>query len=120
LVDSSGRTVYLFEKDPRNRSACFGACAAAWPPVRAAKPLAGSGLSADKLGTIKRADGGPQVTYNGHPLYRFASDQKPGDAMGQGIDGFGAEWYVLSPAGKQVETSGSNGDAADADGGSGY
>jgi predicted lipoprotein with Yx(FWY)xxD motif len=108
LVDSRGRTLYLFKKDTGTQSQCSGACAAAWPPVRAAaKPTAGSGVTASKLGTSARSDGAPQVTYNGHPLYLYAGDQNPGDTNGQGITGFGAAWYVVSPSGDQITSGGS-------------
>ena len=106
LVDSQGRTLYLFQKDSGTKSTCFGACASAWPPLRATgKPTAGGGANASMLGTTPRSDGKPQVTYNGHPLYLFAGDQKPGDANGQGTNAFGALWYVVSPAGTQVTAS---------------
>src|SRR3954471_1285015 len=72
LVDSQGRTLYLFQKDSGNKSACTGPCAGAWPPLRAdGKPTVGSGAKASLVGTTTRSDGGPQVTYNGHPLYLF-------------------------------------------------
>jgi predicted lipoprotein with Yx(FWY)xxD motif len=103
LVDSKGRTAYLFEKDTGPKSTCFGACASEWPPVTTnGKPTVGKGVTASMLGTTKRSDGKTQVTYNGHPLYLFEADQKPGDATGQSVDAFGAEWYVLSPAGNKV------------------
>jgi predicted lipoprotein with Yx(FWY)xxD motif len=104
LVDSKGRTVYLFEKDTGPKSSCFGACAIEWPPVTTTgKPSAGDGVTASMLGTTKRPDGTMQVTYGGHPLYLFEADRKPGDATGQNVDAFGAEWYVLSSAGDKVE-----------------
>jgi predicted lipoprotein with Yx(FWY)xxD motif len=110
LVDSQGRTVYLFEKDTGPKSTCFSACATEWPPVTTSgKPTAGDGLSASMLGTTKRSDGAAQVTYNGHPLYRFEGDQEPGDTSGQGLDFFGAKWFVLSPAGDKVTGPGSSG-----------
>jgi predicted lipoprotein with Yx(FWY)xxD motif len=103
LVDSQGRAVYLFEKDTGPKSTCSGACAVEWPPVTTSgKPTAGDGLSASMLGTTKRSDGTTQVTYNDHPLYRFEGDQEPGDTSGQGLDFFGAKWFVLSPAGDRV------------------
>lgn len=103
LVDSSGLTLYLFEADKGTTSACSGACAAAWPPlVTSGRPTAGGGIDAALLGTTKRSDGTMQLTYNGHPVYRFASDTKPGDTTGQGVNGFGALWYVLSPAGDPI------------------
>jgi predicted lipoprotein with Yx(FWY)xxD motif len=109
LVDSQGRTLYLFQADNGTKSSCTGACAVDWPPLRASgKPVAGSGISASKLGTSARSDGTPQVTYNGHPLYRFENDQKPGDANGQGLNAFGGAWYVLSPAGTAITGSGSS------------
>jgi predicted lipoprotein with Yx(FWY)xxD motif len=112
LVDSQGRTIYLFQKDSGTKSTCSGACAVAWPPVRTSgKPTVGSGLTAAKVATTPRSDGKPQVTYNGHPLYLFQEDQNPGDTNGQGINGFGAPWYVMSPAGDAITTSGSSSSA---------
>ena len=64
----------------------------------------GSAVAAD-LGTITRSDGAKQVTYKGHPLYMFARDGDKGDAYGQGVNGFGASWYVLSPSGGKVDRS---------------
>ncbi|HEX4734962.1 MAG TPA: hypothetical protein VH247_11145 [Thermoleophilaceae bacterium] len=123
LVDSKGRTLYLFEKDSGMKSACAGACAAAWPPLLAkGEPTAGSGAKASLVATTKRSGGASQVTYNGHPLYRFQGDTKPGDTGGQGVTAYGAEWYALGAADKQVEkSSASDGDSASMYGGrSGY
>ena len=105
LVDGKGRTLYLFEADKGPASVCDGACAAAWPPLTTSgKPKAGAGVSAAKIGTTKRDDGTTEVTYNGHPLYYYAGDSAPGQTNGQGIDGFGAEWYVLSGAGNKIDS----------------
>ena len=102
LVDSSGRTLYLFKKDAGG-STCVGACAAAWPPLRVhGRPLAGPGLSAAKLTTTARSDGAPQVRYNGHPLYRYTGDAKPGDTNGQRVTAFGAAWFAVSGAGQVI------------------
>jgi predicted lipoprotein with Yx(FWY)xxD motif len=103
LVDASGRTLYLFEKDKGAMSSCSGACASIWPPLTAGKAKAGTGVAAAKLGTAKRSDGKTEVTYAGHPLYTYAGDQKPGDVQGQGLDQFGAEWYVLAPDGHKID-----------------
>ena len=116
LVDSKGRTLYLFKHDSGKKSRCFGECAVDWPPLRASgKPTAGSGARASMLGTTKRSDGKPQVTYNGHPLYRFEGDKTPGDTNGQGINAFGGLWWVVSSSGKQITGSGST-----SGGGNGY
>jgi predicted lipoprotein with Yx(FWY)xxD motif len=104
LVDGDGRTLYLWEADTGTSSTCDGACASAWPPLTTdGQPIAESGVSASKLGTTQRSDGTTEVTYNGHPLYTFAGDSAPGQTTGQGSDGFGAEWYVLSAAGNAIE-----------------
>ena len=108
LVDSQGRTLYLFEKDTGSKSRCSGACASAWPPFRTSgKPKAGSGATASLVEATTRSDGKPEVTYNGHPLYYYAGDQKAGDTNGQGLDAFGRGWDVVSPAGSKIEGSGS-------------
>jgi predicted lipoprotein with Yx(FWY)xxD motif len=106
LVDSKGRTLYLFKHDSGTRSRCFGQCAVAWPPLRTSgKPTAGRGAHASLLGTTKRSDGRRQVTYKGHPLYRFQGDQKAGATNGQGINAFGGLWWAVSPSGKQITAS---------------
>jgi predicted lipoprotein with Yx(FWY)xxD motif len=103
LVDGSGRTLYLFEKDQSDQSACAGACAAAWPVDQTSgTPKAGSGVTASMLGTIKRGDNTTQVTYNQHPLYYFQGDSGAGQQNGQGVDAFGAKWFVVNPAGGAV------------------
>ena len=103
LVDGNGMTIYLFEKDKGTTSMCDSSCAKFWPPVTTSgAPKAGSGVTAAKLGTTKRADGTTEVTYNGHPLYLYTGDKSPGDVTGQGLNAFGALWYVVSPAGMEV------------------
>ena len=116
LVDSQGRTLYLFQQDSGTKSTCSGGCATAWPPLRASgKPTAGAGAKASLLGTTPRSDGRPQITYNGHPLYGYQGDSKPGDTNGQAISAFGAPWYVLSAAGSEITTASSS-----SGGGNGY
>ncbi len=103
LVDSKGITLYDFVKDKGSTSACYGACAALWPPLlTTGKPIAGPGVHASLLGTTKRKDGKLEVTYNGHPLYYFVSDRKPGQTTGQALNQFGGPWWVISPAGKEI------------------
>jgi predicted lipoprotein with Yx(FWY)xxD motif len=103
LVDSRRRTLYLFTKDSGTKSTCSGACATAWPPVRASgKPTVGGAARASLVGTTTRSDGKPQVTYNGHPLYRFVKDKKSGDTNGEGLTAFGGSWFAISAAGKPI------------------
>ncbi len=104
IVDSNGQTVYLFVADKGTASTCNSAsCVQYWPPVLTnGAPQAGAGVNASLLGTSTRVDGSTQVTYAGHPLYRFISDKKAGDATGQGVNAFGAAWYVVSPSGAQI------------------
>jgi predicted lipoprotein with Yx(FWY)xxD motif len=103
LVDGKGRTLYDFPPDKSMTSTCYGACAALWPPLTTTgKPIADRGARASLLGTTKRKDGKLEVTYNHHPLYYFVSDQKPGQTIGQGVNQFGAPWWVISAAGKEI------------------
>jgi predicted lipoprotein with Yx(FWY)xxD motif len=105
LVDGRGRTLYLFEVDKGTKSVCYGECAKAWPPLTTTgKPKAGSGVSPALLGTTARTDHTNEVTYNGHPLYYFVHDTKPGDITGQGLNSFGGKWYVLNPKGSKIDT----------------
>jgi predicted lipoprotein with Yx(FWY)xxD motif len=106
LVDGRGFSLYLFEKDKGTTSACYGSCASYWPPyLTTSKPRLGKGLGSAKAGTVRRRDGKLQVTYGGHPLYLFALDKRAGQTRGQALKQFGAEWYVLSPAGRKIDRS---------------
>ena len=92
LVDSAGKTLYTYDKDTADTSACTGACATTWPPLIIASgstPKAGSGITG-ALATITRPDGTKQVTYNGAPLYTYKQDAKAGDASGDGVNSFHA------------------------------
>src|ERR1700682_2859156 len=105
LVDGQGMTVYLFVVDTGTTSTCYTSCAALWPPVlTTGAPQAGAGATASLLGTTTRTDGKIEVTYAGHPLYYFIQDKAVGDTTGQGINGFGGLWWVLSPAGAAITT----------------
>jgi predicted lipoprotein with Yx(FWY)xxD motif len=118
LVDARGRTLYLFEKDTRGRSACYGACATYWPPLySAAKPRAARGVRASSLGLTKRTDGKRQVTYAGHPLYTFILDKRAGQTTGQGLTDFGGTWAVVAASGRAVEPTASSGSYGRTDGG---
>jgi predicted lipoprotein with Yx(FWY)xxD motif len=103
VVDGRSHTLYLFEKDKHGKSACSGACAANWPPLLTkGKPVAGTGAKSSLLGTTKRADGTTQVTYNKHPLYTYVGDQgKRGATTGEGLEAFGARWYVVAAKGTE-------------------
>ena len=99
-------TVYLFEGDKGSTSSCTGACASAWPPVTTTATATGAGgANAAMISTTTRSDGTKQVTYNGHPLYFFGQDKDAGDAYGQGVKAFGADWYVVAPSGPKVDES---------------
>jgi predicted lipoprotein with Yx(FWY)xxD motif len=104
IVSSEGLTLYDFHKDQGGKSSCYDACAGAWPPLLTkGEPKAEAGAVASQLGTTERTDGTVQVTYNGWPLYTYAGDKAPGEANGNDIDQFGAEWYALLPNGEEPE-----------------
>jgi predicted lipoprotein with Yx(FWY)xxD motif len=103
LVDRHGRTLYLFAKDKHGKSACSGLCAGYWPALTTkGKPKAISGVRKALLGTTRRSDGRMQVTYRGHPLYRFSGDTGAGQTSGEGLTDFGGGWWVVSPAGNKI------------------
>jgi predicted lipoprotein with Yx(FWY)xxD motif len=106
LTNASGRAIYLWEKDGKDSSACSGGCSSAWPPVTATGSLtaAGSVNKAD-LTTFTRSDGTKQVAYDGHPLYYFEGDSAPGQVTGQGSNAFGAQWWLVAPAGTAITAS---------------
>jgi len=103
IVDSKGFTLYDFHKDKSGKSSCYGGCEQVWPPLTTeGEPQVGEGAMASKLGTTKRKDGTLQVTYAGWPLYTYEADKKPGEANGNDIDSFGAQWYALLPSGEEA------------------
>ena len=108
LVDSRGRTLYLFERDRPGRSACTGTCAVYWPPLLThSSPRSGGNAKQSLIGVTRRSNGTRQVTYAGHPLYLYLGDTGPGSTAGQDSHTFGAGWYVVSPAGRRIEKGGS-------------
>jgi predicted lipoprotein with Yx(FWY)xxD motif len=98
LTNSSGRTLYWFAPDTPSKSACYGTCAAYWPPV-IGNPVAGQGVTVSKIATIARTDGTIQVTYAGHPLYTYVGDTAPGQASGNNINLNGGFWHEVPAAG---------------------
>lgn len=96
LVANNGMTLYLYTKDTKDTTVCYGGCAVAWPPYlqTAVEPLtAGPGVTGT-IATIARTDGSKQITYNGIPLYFWQSDTKPGDTTGQNVGGV---WFIVHP-----------------------
>ena len=104
LVNGDGMPLYVFSMDTGGTSACTGDCTTEWTPLASqGSPAAGDGVDATLLGTITRDDGTMQVTYNGHPLYTFASDTGAGDAAGQGMQDNGGTWTLISATGEPVQ-----------------
>jgi predicted lipoprotein with Yx(FWY)xxD motif len=103
LFDSRGRALYAFTRDPRGRSDCSGACAAAWPPYIARGRLRAAGpVERSLLGTTRREDGSRQVTYAGRPLYYYVGDRRPGEVRCQNVREFGGVWLVMRANGRVV------------------
>src|SRR5262249_35547471 len=105
LVDSHGRTLYLWAHDKHHKSTCYGGCAAYWPALTThGKPRASGAARQALVSTTRRVDGRLQITYRGHPLYRFTGDTRPGQTSGEGLTDFGGRWDAVSAAGIAVRT----------------
>ncbi len=103
IVDSTGRTLYVFSTDAANGPTCYGECADTWIPLLAdGDPAGGPGIDVAAAKTVPRRDGRAQVTYRGQPLYRYAGDVTDRDANGQGLDMFNGEWHVLTKWGEPL------------------
>lgn len=116
LTNARGMALYMFTADTQGEaSACYDACAGAWPPMlSAAAPLpAGNAAKPTMLGMLERDGGALQATYNGWPLYTFVRDQEPGDVTGQGVQSFGGVWYLIAPSGKAITGEGGGAEGAD-------
>jgi predicted lipoprotein with Yx(FWY)xxD motif len=108
LADQTGRSLYLFVADTSSTSTCNDACAAQWPPLTTQGAVtAGSGVDAAKLKTSDRKDGSKQATYNNHPLYSFSGDTGPIQTNGQGVNAFGALWWLVNPNGDAITVANS-------------
>ena len=109
VVNKSGWTLYHLTSEKGKKFVCTGQCATIWPPLtvpKGTKPVAGPGITKNKLGTIKRPDGRIQVTYAGMTLYRYSADSKAGQTNGEGIQNI---WYAVSPSGALVKKASSSG-----------
>lgn len=102
LFDGRGRVLYLFDRERSAHSACYGACAEAWPPFTVAgRPAAGKGVDARLIGTTRRRGGARQATYAGHPLYRYVGDGE-GQILCHDVVEFGGRWLVVQRSGKRA------------------
>jgi predicted lipoprotein with Yx(FWY)xxD motif len=103
LFDSKRQAIYIFQRDRRKKSNCYGDCAAAWPPVfTKGKPRAGTGVDSSLLGTIKRRGGKRQVTYAGKPLYYYAHEG-PGEVECHNVNLNGGFWWAVGADGKRLQ-----------------
>ena len=118
LTNSKGFTLYWYAPDTSTTSKCTGSCATYWPPVTG-PVTAGSGVTGT-LGTITRADGTVQATYDGHPLYTYAGDSAPGQAKGNGLNVSGGLWYEMTVSGAKPAVGASAGASASTSSGGGY
>ena len=99
VANGRGKAFYLFDKERRGRSECYGACAKAWPPVFAGgRPRAGKGIDPDLIGTTRRRSGRRQLTYDGQPMYYYVHDA-PGRVLCHDVVEFGGRWLVIRPDG---------------------
>ena len=102
LVTAQGYTVYMFAIDTPTMSKCNATCLQFWPALTGMPTAAAGSNLTGKFGTIKGTGGITQATYNGHPLYRFVDDKKPGEVNGNGVNTSGGLWYALTPAGVKL------------------
>ena len=119
LVDAQGHTLYWFARDTRTKSRCNGSCATYWPPILGrAKAAAGTALP-HGFGTIKRADGKTQATYDGHPLYTYSGDTAAGQIKGNDLNASGGLWWAATPSGSVLKAKASSSGSGSGSSGSG-
>jgi predicted lipoprotein with Yx(FWY)xxD motif len=106
LTDAQGHSLYMFAADSAGRSACTGSCSTYWPPlVGSPGSPASTTVKGAMVGTITRDGGATQLTYAGHPLYRYVGDAKAGDTKGEGLNLSGGKWWLVDPAGTAIHGS---------------
>jgi predicted lipoprotein with Yx(FWY)xxD motif len=106
LVDASGFTLYRFSKDSGKQNNCLktSECSTTWPALETSgQPTTGPGVKSSLLSTIKLSSGARQVTYAGHPLYRYAAATERGETGYAGVRQFGGTWYAVSSSGANVK-----------------
>ncbi|HTW05165.1 MAG TPA: hypothetical protein VMF87_33040 [Streptosporangiaceae bacterium] len=118
LTDAQGFVLYWFAIDTPTKSNCNSTCAGYWPPVTGTPTLAAGVKLAGKLGTITRADGAVQATYDGHPLYTFKSDTSAGTDTGNGVNTSGGLWWAMTASGAKIKATSSSGSGGSGSGGS--
>jgi predicted lipoprotein with Yx(FWY)xxD motif len=103
LTGKKSLALYSFSSDTRSHSNCYGACAKAWPPLLTKhQPQARGAARDDLIGTTRRRGGALQVTYKGHPLYRYTGDTQPRQVLCQNVSEYGGLWTVVAPAGRPI------------------
>jgi predicted lipoprotein with Yx(FWY)xxD motif len=126
LVNGSGRTFYLLTSEKGGTITCTddNGCTKVWPdtelPSGVTQPIAGSGIDASKLSTVKGPSGSLYITYAGWPLYTYSGDSGPGQAHGQGIQSFGGTWETLTAAGTPVTGAAGTGSSSSTSSSGGY
>jgi predicted lipoprotein with Yx(FWY)xxD motif len=106
LVDTAGFTLYRFSRDTGKKNTCVASreCSTTWPALSSSgRPTAGPGVNASLLSTIRLANGSTQVTYAGHPLYRYAAASERAETSYAGVKQFGGKWYAVSATGSNVK-----------------
>jgi predicted lipoprotein with Yx(FWY)xxD motif len=119
LVNADGLTLYWFAKDTATQSNCNGSCATYWQPVIGTAAAAAGTLLPHSFGTIKRADGQTQATYDGHPLYTYTGDTAAGQVNGNGVNASGGLWWAVTPSGTELRPSPAPASSASSSSGSG-
>lgn len=94
LVDYNGMSLYHFTKDTAVKSNCTGVCAAVWPAFYTDNLVVSSPLASTNFSTIIISDGTEQLAYKGQPLYYYSKDSRPGDILGNGLNGL---WFLVNP-----------------------
>ncbi len=120
VTNSAGFTVYWFAIDTPKKSNCNGACVSFWPPVPGSAQLTNMSSLPGKFGSIKRADGSKQLTYDGHPLYTFKGDTAPGQDSGNGKNLSGGLWWAMTPSGAKLGAAPAPSSSSSSSGGYGY
>jgi predicted lipoprotein with Yx(FWY)xxD motif len=119
LVNAAGLTLYWFAMDTPTQSNCTGSCTSYWPPVMGTAVAATGTSLPHGFGTIKRAKGQEQVTYDGHPLYTYTGDTAAGQLNGNGINVSGGLWWAITPSGTELASTSASSSSGSGSGGSG-
>ena len=93
MAKANGDVVYTYSQDSKGAPpSCTGSCASAWTPVTGVPKAGPADSFPGSFAVVTGASGAKVITYNGYPLYTYAS----AGALTTAGNGLNGEWHVIT------------------------